>query len=151
MESSTWQVIIAVGLAAVLQSVAYWIREAANGRARVRMESKIDGNTALTATSLVSSGNLPKAAPCIPAVAKAVSGSVPACQNAVDYATIATNVAHDTMSREGIPVQSQDLLVDKLRSMLEETATKEARHNEANAAQLKVLRDEIERLKEKRS
>lgn len=154
MESSTWQVILAVGVASVLQAIAYAIREWINGKARARLQTAIDGTATLTATNLVSNGNLPRAAPCIPAVAHAVSQNIKGCRDAVDYATTATNVAHATMEREGIPIQNQELLVKKLKSALDdtraqadETAAKEARHSENNTAWVKLLREEMERLK----
>lgn len=152
-----WKTIIANGMYFVLLAIAYAIREWVNGHARLRMENKLDGNTALCATSLVSSGNLPKAAPCIPAVASALSSQtgrdgVAACE----YAAKATAVAHATMEREGIPIQSQDLLVQKLRSVIAESTSadliqdvrvREERHAVNNAAWVKVLKEEVDRLK----
>ncbi len=160
MESSTWQVILAVAAASVLQSIAYAIREFANSKKMARLQTSMDGNTALTATALVSSGSLPNAAPCIPAVAKAVSSNGDGCRSAVDYAVIATNVAREKMASEGIPIQSQELLVDKLHAKISEsqarieenqakiddTAAKEARHSENNAAWVKSLQNQLERL-----
>lgn len=158
-----WKIILAIATAAVLQSVAYAIREWANGlkvkkaeEDRKRMENKIDGNTALCATNLVSSGNLPKAAPCIPAVANAINSQtskdgVEACE----YAAKATAVAHETMEREGLPINSQDSLLDKLRTMIDETSLnqiedvrlREERHNKNNLDWIEALRKEIDRLK----
>lgn len=154
MESQTWQIILAVAVASVLQAIAYAIREYANDKKMARLQTSMDGNTALCATSLVSNGTLPKAAPCIPAVAKAVSSTVKGCEDSADYATTAIAVAHETMTRENIPIQSQELLVDKLhakiaenQTKIEDTATKEARHSENNAAWVKLLREEMERMK----
>ena len=149
MESSTWQVILAIAAAAVLQSIAYAIREWANGIARQRMENKIDSGVAMGATSLVSSGRLPQAAPCIPAVAAALSNKPDSkdVKSAEEYVKLAICVAHDVMTREGIPAQSQDLLIEKLKKMIEETQAKEQRHTENNTAWIKTLREEIDRLK----
>lgn len=85
--------------------------------------TKLDGNTALCATSLVSSGNLPKSAPCIPAVAKALSGDQH--ESSCEYAAKATAVAYETMVREGVPIQGPDVLVEKLRAAIVETITRE--------------------------
>ncbi|HWH80527.1 MAG TPA: hypothetical protein VNT76_24265 [Candidatus Binatus sp.] len=148
MESGTdWKIILAIAVAAILKEVADAIRAWANRRFQKRIETKMDGNTALCATTLVSSGNLPKAAPCIPAVAKAVSSTPSACESAVEYATNATAVAHQTMEREGIPIQSNDLRVKTLQATIEEIRIKEERHAENNAAWNKQLREDLEWLK----
>lgn len=151
---STWQVILAIAVAAVLKEVADVIRQWGNRKFQRRMETKMDGNTALTATSLVSSGRLPEAAPCIPSVAKAVSESNEACASAVEYATTATAVAHATMAKEGIPIQSQDLLVEKLhakivatQSQADETKNTEARHAQNNAQWVRVLNERLDAMK----
>lgn len=173
-----WKTILANGALTVLLAVAYAIREWVNGwRAererikadedRARIETKIDGNTALCATTLVSSGNLPKAAPCIPAVAKAIS-QPGAATSACEYVATATAEAHDTMEREGIPIQSQDLLVKKLHAMLVETQKRadkaeeqiedtqeqveearaaEKRHNENNMLHVKGLHEALDKMK----
>lgn len=163
-----WKTILANGgfllLAALAYSLREWVsekkrqaKEAEDERKRkadreeerertARLENKLDGNTALCATQLVSSGNLPKAAPCIPEVAKALSADAASSKSACEYATAATAVAHDTMAREGIP-QAHDVLVQKLAAMLEETRAKEERHNQRNAENAKVWEAELERVK----
>lgn len=108
---------------------------------------KLDANTALTATSLVSSGNLPKSAPCIPAVAKALSDSPQSCQSAITYADTAISKAHETMEERNIPIQSQELLVKKMQVMIADLIAKEARHNANNIENAKVWAAEAERLK----
>lgn len=151
---SHWETILANGVYFLLLAVAYAIREWATSKWRSRVENKIDGNTALTATGLVSSGNLPESAPCPAAVAKAVSKNNGDPVTASEYAKTATDTAQATMKRENIPVQNQALLVNKLHDMLvctartaEETRVKEERHSENNAAWVKTLREEMDRLK----
>lgn len=153
MESATWQVIVAIAFASVLQAIAYAIREGANNKKMSRLQTSLDGNTALCATNLVSSGNLPHAAPCIPAVAKAISSTAAGCSDAATYAQAATTVARETMRAEGIPIQSQDLLVDKLhakisenREKVEDVAAKESRHNERDAENAKNLLELVAKL-----
>jgi len=158
MADMDWKMVVANAVAGAIPvlafAVAYWIRENANGRNRQkadedrrRLEYKLDGTAAMTATSLVSSGRLPKTAPCPPEVARAINSAD--AKSADDYVSLAMAVAHDKMTQEGIPPQTQELLVDKLRTMIEETRQKEERHTQNNAMFFKMLKDEIERLKEK--
>lgn len=111
--------------------------------------TKMDGNTTLCATHLVSSGTLPVAAPCIPAVAKALSETQADCQSSITYADTAISKARETMEKSNIPIQSQDLLIKRLVKEIADLIATEARHNANNVENSKVWAAEVERLKAK--
>lgn len=147
--ANNWKMLLAQGAMGIMFAIAYWIREKAKERRDTRVEAKIDGNTALCATSLVSGGTLPKTAPCIPAVAKALSETRASCESSTAYADKAVLTAHEAMEKANIPIQSQDLLVQKLMKEIADLIAKEARHNANNVENNKVWAAEVERLKAK--